>query len=796
MRPTNEQAAIVSEASSGNPMKVKAFAGSGKTASMELIANALPNKKILYLAFNKSTAQEAKSKMPKNCDCQPNGTLVTVPVTDWHASTSKQVPIETLRDGDKVVSYNSAHGGPVVRKRGQEIKVHKRTFDGNLITATTGIHASKYTPEHPCMVMMDGKLDGDYLLYMMKKEGYYRLGVANWTTWDSRNGLAVRAKQEKAEAVWVLETFHTKDQALKEEAYYQFVCGIPGWSFVKHERRTNGLVALWSRIEKNKARASACLERFGRDIERPLWEYDGKEMGFNRSPRKIAACNLVSGMKMLPLNNSKPKRSGGDNFGRLVFSSECWEPIEVGTEHYTGEVTSLEVKEDHTYFADGLLTHNCRTAHSLAFKPAVIGHFGKSRLDEGGDNQVVQHIENDPKVLPVMKIRDDKNTTAAFIILKTITRFCQSAESLISPSHVPSSFFAGIEKDGDKKRAAKVVADQAQKVWEDIIVKDSHIPITFDFYLKWWALAGPTLPYDVILFDEAQDASPVMFDITQPQHAQQVYVGDSWQSIYKWRNAIDAMKKAPGKELTLSQSFRFGPEIASQANELLSILGEEDEITGVGPQGSVHDDPFKHMSEKATLLCRSNAGVVSETVEALDRNKKVGVVGGTYDATNMMYGAYDLYQGKTTDHPDFRMFSDWDALVEFTKGEEGGSYKPIVKMVERYSHGIPNLCRKLRYETVKPHEANIVVSTAHKAKGGQWDEVHLSEDFPDLVYLADDNSYKLDEDEGNLMYVAATRAKTRLNMAGYAAWIKLWKAQLNGEMPQQLKLPDNVTSLF
>jgi F-box protein 18 (helicase) len=54
-------------------------------------------------------------------------------------------------------------------------------------------------------------------------------------------------------------------------------------------------------------------------------------------------------------------------------------------------------------------------------------------------------------------------------------------------------------------------------------------------------------------------------------------------------------------------------------------------------------------------------------------------------------------------------------------------------------------------------EADILLSTVHKAKGLEWANVHITSDFPDLI---EDDEFvdTLDPDEFNLIYVAVTRS--------------------------------------
>ena len=67
MKPTKEQEEILKAVKSEvGIIKINAFAGTGKTTTLNMIAKQNPSKKILYLAFNKSIAAEAKEKFPKN----------------------------------------------------------------------------------------------------------------------------------------------------------------------------------------------------------------------------------------------------------------------------------------------------------------------------------------------------------------------------------------------------------------------------------------------------------------------------------------------------------------------------------------------------------------------------------------------------------------------------------------------------------------------------------------------------------------------------------------------------------
>src|SRR5712671_1244512 len=71
LRPTDEQEAIIrTELKAGECALINAYAGTGKTTTLEQLANALPDRRILYICFNRETAVQAKEKFPSNTNCR------------------------------------------------------------------------------------------------------------------------------------------------------------------------------------------------------------------------------------------------------------------------------------------------------------------------------------------------------------------------------------------------------------------------------------------------------------------------------------------------------------------------------------------------------------------------------------------------------------------------------------------------------------------------------------------------------------------------------------------------------
>lgn len=94
--PTPEQQAIVAFAQDRTEnLCVEARAGAAKTSTLVLLAEALPDTKILCLAFNKAIAEEMKSRLPSNCESK---TLHGLGFGVWQKFIGKRCKV----DGRKV----------------------------------------------------------------------------------------------------------------------------------------------------------------------------------------------------------------------------------------------------------------------------------------------------------------------------------------------------------------------------------------------------------------------------------------------------------------------------------------------------------------------------------------------------------------------------------------------------------------------------------------------------------------------------------------------------------------------
>jgi hypothetical protein len=409
----------------------------------------------------------------------------------------------------------------------------------------------------------------------------------------------------------------------------------------------------------------------------------------------------------------------------------------------------------------------CKTGHGLAFDPRHLprlnmprqtAHVAAQALDVPRiiDYSGTSAIPNDLGTLTPMTSRRIMR-----VALDTVTAWCHSDAPELSARHIPT--LAGLTGAESRANLAALVLPVARAVWADLAAEQGVLKMSHDHYLKMWALGRPTLPCDVVLLDEAQDTNDVLTRVLLDQeHAQRIAVGDSAQQIYSWRGAKDALTKFPGDTLTLSQSFRFGPAIAEEANRWLYLVGTPLRLTGFEQCVS----ELRRVDDPDAVLCRTNAGAMGVVFDALAQHRKVALVGGGGDLQRLAWAARDLQQGRPTDHPELLAFPSWQAVREYAE-EEDGALRVLVDLIDAHS---PDGILQAADLLVPEESADLIVSTAHRSKGREWDAVRIHGDFrppkPDKVT----GHVVLRREEARLAYVAVTRARLALDRTALA-WI-------------------------
>jgi len=357
----------------------------------------------------------------------------------------------------------------------------------------------------------------------------------------------------------------------------------------------------------------------------------------------------------------------------------------------------------------------------------------------------------------------------AIATLKIFESFCNSSN-------------LEIKKDAIEHKTAK-------KMFEYMLINKMNA--THSFYLKYYhlLLSNNTIQqfeYDIIMLDEAQDTNDVTLAIFQELKSKiKIYVGDEHQQIYSFRGSKNALNKIKcDKKFYLSCSFRFNKTIAKFANILLNNFKNE----------TISIDTIEKQNTQINTngyISRTNATLISQMAHRISIRKPFVTIRDPNEIFNLTIELYYLLNHKKKEIKRNIFLKDFDSedeIIEYAKEVEDYELKSSLKVVKEYGDKIfefKDISEKF-YTAWKNRINNgfenrlneiLFLTTAHTAKGLEWDSVTVSDDFADFADIIVDcgfddlqtfqkniNLLKNQEllDEFNLFYVAITRAKINL----------------------------------
>jgi hypothetical protein len=373
------------------------------------------------------------------------------------------------------------------------------------------------------------------------------------------------------------------------------------------------------------------------------------------------------------------------------------------------------------------------------------------------------------------------------LVSGTVKSFCQSADDELTVKHFNAMTAApSINKHFPYVVAKQLAANRAivettvilaKKYWDRATdVNDREVAFGFDHILKAWQLSRPYLDYDFILFDEAQDANETLSHVVMEQHrkgTQVIVVGDRNQAIYGFTGSLDAMEKfsvaAPNAAvLPLTESWRFGEPVATAANQVLRIKGVPERISGLGKDTEplVEEHIGVDYVEEGidAILCRSNSGCLDAAFNILKEHPeaKIKVSVNITDLKDFYVAARDFQLTGKTKYATMKDYKSYDEFVnavenDVTLGMEFGMLLNIAK-ASGGIHQALALVERVENASRFNGEPDVTITTIHQAKGAEWDNVLLYDDWMRGIST---------DEEKNLLYVAATRAKKRLYTGGF-----------------------------
>ncbi|WP_108061489.1 UvrD-helicase domain-containing protein [Poseidonibacter lekithochrous] len=312
-------------------------------------------------------------------------------------------------------------------------------------------------------------------------------------------------------------------------------------------------------------------------------------------------------------------------------------------------------------------------------------------------------------------------------------------------------------------------------------MKNKQIDATHDFYLKMFYLnkkVSTNLGYDLILVDEAQDISDVMIGIVEAQNCRRIYVGDSFQQIYSFRYALNALNKIELPSYELTHSFRFSNTYAKTLERNLNTLYKINDTKPLNINGTENETKIGEeaidFDKQFTVISRSTFGLVQEIVHYIQEDKKIYFEGGYGSYSFMNQTVYSIFylKQKKNDRITLDEIKDFESIYEleqFAKDTKNQDYLNVIKFINAYGDNIFDINKKIKEKlTTKKEDADILFTTTHKSKGLEYDQVVMTNDFISKKEISNPKnnlSHLRINEELNIYYVAATRAKKAIDLS-------------------------------
>lgn len=400
-----------------------------------------------------------------------------------------------------------------------------------------------------------------------------------------------------------------------------------------------------------------------------------------------------------------------------------------------------------------------KTTHGLAYSQ-YIGNY-KERFDKKGMQLTTKIIAD----YYCDDVDEDNKYSYAFVISGLLKEFVYSDKSM-------EAFIEHIVDNINKYEEHYMLKmnyflSKFPFIWNDIL-ENEDLPFEHDFYLKLYQLEEPYLGnYSFILLDEGQDANDCVIDIIIRQESKKVFIGDTFQQIYGWRGASNALEKVKNfgqkyKTLYLTRSFRCSATIAKIADYYLQIANAPKQFVG---NPNITDDEAGY--KEHAIIARSNIQLFQYAAFNTGESKLFFVGGfnsyNFYDLLDLVKLRYKKDNNEVEIYnPFYKSFESFDDLK--TYAEKANDVELLSKI--KVSVSVPKLSTEInnmKNRTVtNVKDADFILTTAHKSKGLEWDAITILKGFIDLSVT---DKSQIHQEEINLLYVALTRAKKRVETA-------------------------------
>lgn len=278
--------------------------------------------------------------------CQPKGTKILM-------SDQTFKNIEDIKIGDEVISYDLSagrfSGGKSYNAKNYKVlNTNKRISNEKLIKVTLkNGKSSTYTFNHKCIINLD-HITENYLVYLMcDKKNRFRVGKSQFKNNTNTNIYRRKMLSEKCEKIWILKTFKTDKEARVFEDKISYEYQIPQITFQlnKTTYTEEDINYIYENLDTFNS-AKRCLKEYNKDINFPFASKNDNIHYASNSYNICYACNIIpANMSMLCYNKNLKHKKELSEICRIDYIP-------------SQEVYSLQIEENETYIADGIVTHN------------------------------------------------------------------------------------------------------------------------------------------------------------------------------------------------------------------------------------------------------------------------------------------------------------------------------------------------------------------------------------------------------------------------------------------------------
>ena len=309
---------------------------------------------------------------------------------------------------------------------------------------------------------------------------------------------------------------------------------------------------------------------------------------------------------------------------------------------------------------------------------------------------------------------------------------------------------------------------------KDEIDYDDMIYLPLLFRLPFWT-------FDVVMVDEAQDTNAARRALVRAmvkKGGRVIAVGDRHQAIYGFTGAdadsLDLIKSDfSAIDLPLTVTYRCPKLVVAFAQQWVHHISAHESA----PEGSVSSTTIPDMMKRndlngeAAILCRVNKPLVSLAFKLIRNRIPCRIEGRDIGKaikklmTRWKIGSLDALEDKLTEYLERETTKLLAKKQEAKLMQIEDSVETIRVIIDR--------CREEGKETIADAVAYVddmfaddisnmlVLSSIHKAKGREWERVFWLDRANTCPSKWARQDWQLQQ-ERNLMYVAATRAKSEL----------------------------------